>query len=42
METYSQTAIQKFRESLKENLEKAVNEAVDKGLTEVEILEKPQ
>ena len=40
METYSQDAIQKFREILKENLEKALNNAIDKGLTEVKILEK--
>ena len=41
MESYSQDAIQKFREFLKDNLEKALNEAVDKGLAEMEILEKP-
>jgi transcriptional regulator with XRE-family HTH domain len=41
MEAYSQDAIQKFRVILKENLEKAVNDAVDKGLAEVEILVKP-
>ena len=40
METYSQDAILKFREILKENLEKALNNAIDKGLTEVKILEK--
>ena len=40
METYSQDAIQKFREILKNDLGKAVDDAVDKGLTEVEILEK--
>jgi len=41
METYSQDAIQQFKESLKTNLEKAVDDFVDKGLTEVKILEKP-
>jgi transcriptional regulator with XRE-family HTH domain len=38
METYSQTAIQQFRENLKANLEKAIDDCIDKGLTEVEIL----
>jgi len=38
METYSQDAIQKFRGILKENLEKAINDIVDKGLAEVELL----
>jgi len=40
METYSQNAIQQFRENLKVNLEKAVDDFINKGLTEVEILEK--
>jgi transcriptional regulator with XRE-family HTH domain len=42
METYSQDAIQKFRGILKENLEKTVNDAIDKGLIEVELLDKSQ
>lgn len=42
MEAYSQAAIHKFRELLKGNLERAVNEAVDMGLSEVEMLEKSQ
>jgi len=41
METYSQTAVQQFRENLKENLVKAIDDFVDKGLSEVEILKKP-
>jgi len=41
METYSQDAIQQFKENLKANLEKAVDDFIDKGLSEVEILEKP-
>lgn len=41
METYSQDAIQQFRENLKVNLEKAVDGFIDRGLTEVNILEKP-
>jgi len=38
METYSQTAVQQFRENLKENLAKAIDDFIDKGLTDVEIL----
>ena len=41
METYSQTALQQFRDNLKENLVKSIDEFVDKGLSEVEILKKP-
>jgi transcriptional regulator with XRE-family HTH domain len=41
MENYSKDAIQQFRENLKVNLEKAVDEYIDKGLIEVNILEKP-
>jgi len=41
METYSQDAIRQFRENLKVNLEKAVDDFIDKGLNEVEILKKP-
>jgi len=41
LETYSQDAIQQFRENLKANLEKAIDDFIDKGLTEVKILEKP-
>ena len=41
METYSQDAIQQFRKNLKANLEKAIDDFIDKGLTEAEILEKP-
>jgi transcriptional regulator with XRE-family HTH domain len=41
METYSQDAIQQFRKNLKANLEKAIDDLIDKGLTEAEILEKP-
>jgi transcriptional regulator with XRE-family HTH domain len=40
METYSQDAIQQFRENLKANLEKAVDDLINKGLTEVKILGK--
>jgi len=40
LETYSQEAIQQFKETLKANLEKSINDFVDKGLTEVKILEK--
>lgn len=39
METYSQDALQQFRENLKINLEKAVDIFIDKGLTYVNILE---
>jgi transcriptional regulator with XRE-family HTH domain len=39
METYSQDAIRQFRENLKENLGKAVDDFIDKGLTETKILE---
>jgi transcriptional regulator with XRE-family HTH domain len=38
LETYSQTAIQRFRENLKVNLEKAIDDFIDKGLSEVKIL----
>jgi len=38
METYSKDAIQQFRGFLKENMEKAVNDFIDKGLSEVKIL----
>jgi transcriptional regulator with XRE-family HTH domain len=38
MEAYSQTAIQQFKENLKSNLEKAIDDFIDKGLNEVEIL----
>ena len=38
MEAYSQNAIQQFKENLKVNLEKAINDFIDKGLNEVEIL----
>ena len=38
METYSQTAINQFKENLKVNLEKAIDDFIDKGLNEVEIL----
>jgi len=41
MEIYSQTAVQHFRENLKENLVKAIDDFIDNGLAEVEILEKP-
>jgi len=40
MDTYSQDAIQQFRENLKVNLEKAIEDFIDKGLTEVKILDK--
>ena len=39
MEAYSQTAINQFKENLKINLEKAIDDFIDKGLNEVEILE---
>jgi transcriptional regulator with XRE-family HTH domain len=42
METYSQDAIQLFRENLKIDLEKAVDSYIDKGLTEVKILKKQE
>jgi hypothetical protein len=38
LETYSQTAIQQFKENLKVNLEKAIDDFIDKGLNEVKIL----
>ena len=38
METYSQTVINQFKENLKVNLEKAIDDFIDKGLNEVEIL----
>jgi transcriptional regulator with XRE-family HTH domain len=38
MEAYSQTAINQFKENLKINLEKAIDDFIDKGLNEVEIL----
>jgi transcriptional regulator with XRE-family HTH domain len=38
METYSQTAIQQFKADLKINLEKAIDDFIDKGLNEVKIL----
>jgi hypothetical protein len=41
MEAFSQDAIQQFSDNLKINLEKAVNDFIEKGLAEVKILEKP-
>ena len=41
METYSQNAILQFRAYLKDNMEKAIDGFIDKGLTDVNILEKP-
>ena len=40
METQSQDAIQLFRENLKANLEKAIDDFILKGLSETNILEK--
>jgi len=41
METYSQDAIQQFKDNLKENLEKAIDDFIDQGLIVAKILEKP-
>ena len=40
METYSQDAIRQFRENLKINLEKAVDDFIDNGLIEAKILDR--
>jgi len=39
LETYSQDAIKQFKENLKANLEKSIDDFIDKGLTEVKILD---
>ena len=41
MEAYSQDAINKFRGLLKESLKKALDDAIDSGLTEAKILQNP-
>jgi transcriptional regulator with XRE-family HTH domain len=38
METYSHTAIQQFKNNLKANLERAIDDFIDKGLNDVKIL----
>jgi len=40
METYSQDAIQQFKNNLKANLSIAVDDFIEKGLSEVSILER--